>query len=476
METLERLRAVIEQPAAQIFVGAVVALQIGAALTIPSVLLRRRGRPTSALLWLVVLLTLPPVGLVSWWLIGRSRIERRLRKHNRKRRTFSEQREAPATERGTRFDNLLPSRAYEDYAFNSSGNCVRLLADGQAAFPELERRLKEAKECVHFQFYLFRLDSTGERICRALIECRGRGVEVRVLIDGIGSYDTEKGLKKRLLPHGIEVAVFFPARFGPLTPRMNFVNHRKIVTIDNQVSFIGGMNIGREYETEWRDLMMCIDGPATRGLNHIFLEDWYLSTQVALNDPLHEPVANREPGIDAGVISSGPDTEDWIHDAYFLAITQATERLYLCTPYFIPTQSLLTALRTAAGRGVDVRLLLPSLSDVRLVMWASRSFYRPLTEAGVRIFEYGHAMVHAKALVKDRDICAVGSANLDNRSFKLNFEISGFFADEAATNELAAWMQTLIDASHEVTSKELDRTSLPKKLLESAAHLMSPLL
>lgn len=476
MQPLENLTNLVEKTTIQGIVVALVLAQIAAWLTVPSVLLRRRGRPTSALLWLVVLLTMPPLGLLGWWLIGRTRIERKLRKHSHRKRNFAERRGAPVTERGTRFDGLLPPRAFEDHAFNSSDNHVTLLLDGKQAFSELERRLDEARESVHLFFYIFKNDETGQRICQRLVACQRRGAKVRVLLDGFGSKGFVAEVKRRLVPHGIEVAVFFQTGLWPLKPRMNFVNHRKIVTIDNRIGFTGGINIGNEYEHDWRDLLICVEGPAVMGLNHIFLEDWYTSTQQELQDAPMISQKGEEPGVDTSIISSGPDTEGWIHDAYFLAITQAKDRIYISTPYFIPTPSLVTALRTAAGRGVDVRLVLPSLSDVRLVMWASRSFYRSLILAGVRIFEYGAGMVHAKALVKDADVCCVGSANVDNRSFRLNFEISCFVADEKVTRELADWLEGLYAASHEVTAEELDREPLSRKLLESAAHLMSPLL
>lgn len=476
MDGLEQLTLLVEQATTRVVVLSLLAFQIAAVATIPSVLLRRRGRPTSALLWLVLLLTVPPVGIIGWWTIGRTRMERRLRKHNQKRRDFAEQRDPPPTERGTRFDGLLPRRAFEDYAFNSSANRVDLLCDGQHTFAEIERGLAEAERTVHLLFYAFEVDATGLRICDALVACRRRGVAVRLLLDGFGSAATISALEKLLTPHGVEVAVFLPTRFWPLTPRMNFVNHRKIITIDGRVGFLGGINIGEAYEKMWRDLMLRLEGPAIMGLNHVFLEDWYLSTQAALPDSPLEVSGSNETGIDTGLVSSGPDTEDWIHDAYFTAITQAKKRLYLSTPYFIPTQSIATALRTAAGRGVDVRIVLPSLSDVRLVMWASRSFYRPLLAAGVRIYEYGENMLHAKALVQDDDVCAVGSANIDNRSFKLNFEVSCFVADERVTTQLVDWLDRMFAASHELTVEECDEKPVWRKLVESAAHLASPLL
>jgi len=453
-----------------------VALQFAALLSVPSVLLRRRGRPTAALSWLLVLFAVPALGTLTWWLIGRTRIERRLRKHSGNKRAVTERIGVPQTVSGTRFYSLLPSRARETYAFSTEGNAVNLLEDGKSAFAAILSDLKAARECVHLQVYIFKYDSTGKRVCDELIACAKRGVTVRLLLDGFGSRENTRKLKKRLTPHGVQVGVFFPARFWLLTQRLNFVNHRKIITIDSRFAYTGGMNIGDEYEHSWRDLMVRLEGPSVDGLDHVFLEDWYFATQQSLPTPKsREPRQLSEP-CDVGVVASGPDTEDWIHDSYFMAITQAKQRLYIATPYFIPTQALLTALRTASGRGVDVRLVLPSLSDVQLVMWASRSFYRSLVEAGVRIFEYSDAMLHAKALVMDEDVCAIGTANVDNRSFRLNFEVTCFLESQTITESLVTWLADLEKHSEEITAASLDNKSLPHKLLESAAHLLSPLL
>jgi cardiolipin synthase len=176
------------------------------------------------------------------------------------------------------------------------------------------------------------------------------------------------------------------------------------------------------------------------------------------------------------VVASGPDSENWIHDAYFTALTQANRRIWLATPYFIPTQPLLAALRTAAGRGVDVRLVVPAVSDVLLVRWASRSYYRLLVSAGVRVLEYQKTMLHAKALLVDEDRASVGSANLDTRSLRLSFEVGCFLASSELCEELADWFESLFAHALPITDESLNAQPVRYKLLESAAHLMSPLL
>lgn len=452
-------------------------LEFCALLSVPSVLLRRRGRPTSALAWLLALLALPAIGSVAWWAIGRTRMERRLRQRSLKKKDFIESHGTPAKEPIEVFKNLLPVRARQDYAFASTGNSVQLLADGHSAYPALRESLGQATHCIHLLFYIFELDATGERICQLLIQKAKEGIRVRLLLDGLGSQKTWHRLKGQLEPHGIQVAVFLPSRIWPLyAPRFNFINHRKIVVIDNKTAFTGGMNIGRDYEDSWRDLMLKLEGPAVEGLNHIFLEDWFFASGEDIPDPLRGAHDSKPGGVDAAIVSSGPDTEGWIHDAYFLAITQAKSKIVIATPYFIPTAGLLTALRTAAGRGVEVQIVVPSLSDVKIVKWASRSFYPLLVDVGVRIFEYTANMLHAKAMVIDGTILSVGTANIDNRSLRLNFEVSCFISNEKMARDLSSWIDALLQDSTEMTPEFLEEKGLPRKLLESAAHLLSPLL
>ena len=404
-------------------------------------------------------------------------MERRVRKRTEKKRDFLQVHGAPSLSQVPRFQTLLPARAQNSFAFASSGNSVQLLADGKQAFPAIEQALRGATNCINLLYYIFELDETGQRICELLIEKAKSAVQIRLLVDGMGSQKYARKLRKLLEPHGIEFAVFLPSRLSPLyAPRLNFINHRKIVVVDNYIAFTGGMNIASAYENSWRDLMVRIEGPAVEGLNHIFLEDWFFATEHDIPDPLRSSHEKRSAGMDAAIVSSGPDTEGWIHDAFFIAINQANDRLMIATPYFIPTQALLTSLRTAAGRGVKVSIVVPRLTDVRIVKWASRSFYSQLVDVGVRIFEYSGAMLHAKAMLIDDKMVSIGTANIDNRSLGLNFEVNCFVDDKQIAEELSAWIGELIADSTEMTSDFLKHKSIGKKLLESAAHLMSPLL
>lgn len=476
METLLNWGELIERASSAALLRAFIIFELLALISIPSVLLKRRGRPLPALAWLFSLVALPVFGVVAWWAFGRTRIERRLRPHVQRKRAYVEQHGSPSHDPKTRFTGLLPARAQGEYAFSTSGNHVELLTDGVEAFPALERALFDAKESIHFLIYIFRLDETGQRLCGLLADKARQGVAVRVLVDGFGSQSTVQKLRKLLTPHGVQFGVFLPLRLRPLhAPRFNFINHRKIVVVDNRVAFSGGMNVGAEYEHSWRDLMLRLEGPSVAGLNHIFLEDWFFATRQAIHDPVRFSLEPRSGGCDVAIVSSGPDTEPWIHDAYFMAFTRAETTLWIVTPYFIPTSPILTALRTAAGRGVDVRLIVPHLSDVTIVSWASRSYYPLLVEAGVRIFEYRGRMLHAKALVMD-GICSIGTANIDHRSMRLNFEVCSFINSPVMARSLLVWMEELMAGSLEMDRARLQKVGKLQSLLESAAHLMSPLL
>lgn len=456
------------------FVGGVLVLQCIALFSVPSVLLNRRGRPTAALSWLLALISLPGLGSLLWWAFGRTRIEKKRRKSVAKRQALRVARGTPGRSGVTLFDRLFPERAFGEGVFTSACNDVRLLTDGPAFFPAFEAALRAARTSIHLTFYIFHDDETGRRILGILEEKARAGVAVRLLVDGFGT-GHPKALRARLEQAGAEFAVFLPSRFRPLyAPRVNFVNHRKIAVIDHELGFTGGMNVGIEYEHVWRDLMLELRGPAVNALEHVFFEDWYFATDRILEGP--NPSCENKEGISVAAIASGPDSEPWIFDAYFMFIAGSKKRVWVVTPYFIPGPPMMAALRTAAGRGVDVRIVVPERSDVSVVAWASRSYYRALVESGVKIYEYQGPMLHAKALIVDDDLLSVGTANIDSRSFRLAFEVSCFIESRDLTRELAAWIASLWDNSEPIDGPMLEKKGLWVKLLESAAHLFSPIL
>jgi cardiolipin synthase A/B len=452
----------------------VATFELIALLSVPSVLLNRRGRPSAALSWLLALFALPALGTFLWWAVGRTRIEKRRRTTAAKRREFAELRGTLGRTGTTPFDELFPERAFGDGVFTSACNQVELLADGPAFFSALEAAIRKARHSIHVAVYIFRNDATGQHIWNLLEERARAGLQVRVLVDGFGT-GRSAWLAERAAEAGIQVAVFLPERFRPLyAPRVNFVNHRKIVIVDHEIAFTGGMNFAAEYAGAWRDLMIRVQGPSVGALEYVFFEDWYFATSEVLDAASVN--CDSAAGLSVATIASGPDSEPWILDAYFIFITQATRRVWIATPYFIPSPPIVEALRTAAGRGVDVRVIVPARSDVSVVAWAARSYYRNLLEAGVRVFEYQGPMLHAKALVQDDRLLSVGTANIDSRSFRLSFEVSCFVESAALNQELAAWLTGLMDNSSSVTLSDLEQKGTLVKLVESGAHLFSPIL
>lgn len=458
------------------FAAVIVGSQILALLTIPSVLLQREGQPRAALSWFLAMFALPALGVLCWWAFGRTSMRRKKRRRQASTRAFLGRFGLPHSEDGTIFSAFLPSRALGDSIFTSNGNDLTFLFDGPSVYPAIEAALRGAKRRIHVMFYIFRTDETGRRIRDLLAEKAREGVTVRLLVDGWGSPWTAGRFSNPLREAGGKVAAFHPSRRRAVfKPRLAFANHRKIIVIDEEVAFTGGMNVGDEYAYEWRDSMVRIQGPAVAALEHIFLDDWYFASD---DDVPHVEFAEpKHVGTTAcAVLASGPDRESYIHDAYFALLCRAEQRVWIVTPYFIPSDAIATALRTAASRGVDVRIVLPAESDVTVAKYAARSFYPELVGAGVRILEYKGGMLHAKALVIDDDVCTAGTANVDTRSFRLSFEVSCLIHDRDKNRELASWCLGLMRNAHQVTLVECATRSLPQKLLQSGAHLMSPLL
>ncbi len=457
-------------------IGVLLAWELVALASIPSVLLRRQGQPISASAWIFALLMLPGLALFAWWIFGRTRLERRLRKRTLCLGNGRGENRLEELCEPSEFDTLVPERAVCRFAFSTKGNRVELLSDNRRAFSVYEEEIQGAKETIHLFFYTFFVDDTGRRICDRLIERAKEGVSVRVAVDGFGSQGETKKLEKLLKPHGIDVAVFLPRSLHPSKiPRINFTNHRKVTIIDERIAFTGGMNIGDQYKHDWKDLMMRVQGPAVAALSRVFVEDWRFAS--SKHFPLVEGggISKFEEDALVTLVASGPDTESWIHDAYFSAITRARERIWITTPYLIPTPELTQALRSAAGRGVDVRLVVPRGSDVEMVSLAARSYYSRLISEDVRIFEYLSTMLHGKAMIVDSK-CAVGTANLDNRSMRLSFELCCFIDDSTLLSDLTSWMEGLFEQSEEVTLEHVKQTPTSQRVLQAAAHLFAPLL
>lgn len=457
-------------------------------LTLPSILRQRLGQPLSALSWFLAMVAFPFFGVLAWWLIGRSHLKR---KRLRRRKASGEIRGSFAALRRQEVPVPPPCedrrrsglREYDGVFAMEEGNRVELLSEGKAAFDALESLILGAGHHIHLLFYTWQTDATGRRF-RDLLARRAReGVKVRLLCDALGSFSAAGSFMRPLREAGAKVAFFSPARYLRRSLSINFRNHRKIIVADGCAAYTGGFNIGDEYAWKWEDAGLIVRGPAVAQLQEVFAEDWYYAAREALAEAHYVESACGDPTAAPGdpaacaVVAGGPDTESNItQDAFFIAITSARERIWITTPYLIPTAAIQVALRTAVRKGVDVRVMVPRTSDQRLTAIAGRSYYPTLLAGGVRVFEYVPAMLHAKVWVVDRDISVVGSANLDIRSFKLNFETSCFLHGAEVNGRLADLFEARLRHSEEVTAARLRGRGYWTELSEAALNLLSPLL
>jgi len=462
-----------------------------ALLTVPSVLLQRQGRPQAALSWLLVLFAFPYLGLLLWWAIGRKHLARRKRKQRRaaekiSRRIDLVQSELPSVPKAEwklmSFEHLPP--ADREWAFAPTlDNAARLLVDGEETYGAIEKMIREARHHIHLLFYIWQNDATGVRLRDLLIERAKAGIEVRVLLDAVGSYSMSGRAMNPLREAGGKVKTFMPPRFLRMSLELNFRNHRKMALVDGCTAVMGGLNIGDEY-LRWRDTALQLRGPVVDQLQEVFAEDWYFAAREDFTGVEYfggwrdgDGAEVGPPNAMCGLVASGPHTElNLTHEAFFSAIGHAERRVYLTTPYLVPDQVILAALRTAVLRGVDVRILVPWENDEPLVRLASRSYYLELLRYGVRIFEYHGRMMHAKSAAIDDDLSFVGSANMDIRSFRLNFELNCFVKGAVLNRQMTEVFLRDLAHSREVTLEDIEQSSYVARLVEATAHLLSPLL
>ncbi len=456
------------------------------AVLIPVVILQRR-ESGATLAWILVIVLVPFLGLLAFWVFGTTRLHLR----RRKRRSIEAQL-APAlhqlkVQSSSRLvvtglpPSLLQLAEKLDAVGPQPGNEVALLRQGAVAFDTLEAAINCSSHHVHLAYYIWEPDPTGMRLRDALIRACNRGVEVRLLLDDVGSRNTGEEFFRGLLAAGGRVARFL--RVNPLGRQLalNNRNHRKIVVVDGDTGFTGGMNVGDVYAglaEPWRDLHARICGPVVHTLQEVFCQDWYHATGDDLVSTAYFPQIKGKGKVWAQLLASGPADERWrsIHTLLFAAINLAQQRVWIETPYFVPDPPIVMALQTAALRGVDVRLLLPGHSDHPMVLHAGRSFLDQLLAAGVRVFEVQNAMPHAKTVTIDGVFSTLGSANMDQRSFRLNFEANLFFYGESVASELEQDFLAFCAEANEVTTLSRQNLSKHQRLAEGVGRVLAPLL
>jgi cardiolipin synthase len=365
-------------------------------------------------------------------------------------------------------------------------NKVKLLVNGEQKFAELMQVLQEAKHHIHLEYYIYEQDEIGTAIIELLIQKAGEGVEVRFIYDDFGSPAIKKKLEKRMRAAGVQVHPFHKVHFYLLANRINYRNHRKIVIIDGHTAFTGGINVSDKYinnnkknKLYWRDTHLRIDGPGVFYLQYLFMSDWNFCCPKSLKpDQLHfVPNKASKENTYLQVAASGPDSvQPSILFSILQAIYLAKEEILITTPYFVPGDSILEALRIAALSGLSVKLLVPGICDSRLMNFASKSHYNDLLQAGVEIYMYGKGFVHAKTLVTDRKLSIVGTANMDHRSFELNFEVNVIIYDDQFSKELANVFFDDLKHAEKLDPEGWYKRPAYQQFPEKIARLFSPIM
>ena len=371
----------------------------------------------------------------------------------------------------------------------TANNDVKLLVNGENKFPEVIKALESAKNHIHIEYYIYEDDEIGKTIEQLLIKKAKEGVQVRFIFDDFGSKGIRHNLSGRLNKGGVEAYPFYKVRFIKFASRLNYRNHRKIIIVDGSLAFVGGINVSDRYinNTEnskslfWRDTHLRIEGSGVTYLQYVFLCDWNFCAGQHLHpdDQFFPPVSTLKTigNKIVQIAASGPDSD---HPTILFTVLQAINLAYkqilITTPYFIPGQSILDALIVSSLGGVNVKLLVPGKSDSAIVNAASRSYYEDLLNAGVEVYLYQKGFVHAKTLVADDKIAIVGTANMDARSFDLNFEVNAIIYDEAIAKDLAEAFFEDIRTAERIDKIQWAQRGFSKQLGEKMARLLSPVL
>lgn len=453
-----------------------------------SVLLLENRNPVKSLSWVLVLLFLPGLGLFLYLIFGQN---------FRKRKTISKKSLRFATNRPhVSFDidrlnsNLMDNnqvnlirllytnsdaKAYPD-------NKIDILSDGKTTFDAMFNAIQNAKSHIHIEFFIFGNDKISNQLRELLIEKASSGVRVRMIYDYWGSFFLSRWYLQSLREAGVYLRPFLPLRLRFGRSKINYRNHRKILIVDGEVGFTGGLNVADRYIFGnalgmWRDTFVRFEGSVVHGLQQLFLMDWYFVERKLITDPKYYPIPKKFDSNLAQIVISGPDTQwESIMQGISSAIMSATRYVYIHTPYFIPNDVVENCIQMSAMSGVDVRIMIPARSDSRLSDACTFSYMGRLLEAGVKVYRYTEGFLHSKAIVIDDFISIVGSANLDERSFNQNFEANAFIYEEKTANRLKELFFRDMQNCEELTIEAWTNRRRRQKLKESFARLFSPLM
>lgn len=475
----------------QVWIGPVlVAIHILGLITAGHAALTARTSQ-GAIAWAVSLIFMPYLALIPYLIFGRSKFAGYVEARRSRNRQFVERSHAfRQSDKALNETRALLGRGLDGIVALSTltrlpftrGNDVCLLINGDPTFDAIFAAISAAKHYIIVQFYIVADDELGRKLRDALIAKARMGLTVYFLYDGIGSHALPERYVNALRRAGVQAQEFLTRRRKLITRyQLNFRNHRKIVVVDGEHGFVGGHNVSNEYLglqpplSPWRDTHIQVTGPAVAGMQMAFVEDWYWVTGKV--PELHWRPATQAANMHCQVVPSGPADEQETCALFFVqAINAARTRLWITTPYLVPDEAVSTALKLAVLRGVDVRILIPSRRDHFLVFNASSLYAHEAVRAGIQVYRYQPGFLHEKVLLIDDEAAAVGSTNLDNRSFRLNFEIAVLTIDRSFARKVADMLETDFSKARRVTSDEYSDASVVRRVIMGAARLFAPIL
>ena len=457
----------------------------------------QRREPKSVWAWLLVLYFIPILGFVFYLLIGsdmhkrkifktkgiEDRVNKAIRQQEHILRHSDVEKIAPKL---SGFSDLVMFNLETMGSVLSDDNDIDIFTDGTSKFEKLVEDIKNAKEFIHIEYYIIKKDELFLSILEELKKKAAEGVEVRILFDGMGCRSVRKKFWREVNSYGIKTAEFFPAILRRINVRINYRNHRKIVVIDNKVGYVGGFNIGKEYVDRdkkfghWRDTHLRIVGSAITGLQLRFILDWNYAAKENLFET-DRYFKNVSTGVrdfcEVQIISSGPDSlEQNVRNNYVRLINKARKSIYIQSPYFIPDDAILTALYIAIKSGVEVNIMVPCKPDHPFVYWATYSYVGDLATAGAKCYTYDGGFLHAKGMIVDDKAFCYGTANMDIRSFALNFEVNAVVYDEDKAKEMRGYFEKDMEISTLITAESYSKRGLWFRAREQVCRLFSPLL
>ena len=475
------------------FISILFAVNFIIALTI---IFLERKTPSTALAWIMVLFLLPVLGIALYFFFSQNIARKQIFKltHHEEviiSTVLKQQLDAIennefeySTEAARKWSDLIHLNGLYGRAFYSQNNKITFLTSGKYKYRTLMRDIENATETINIQYFIIKNDPVGRKFIEHLTKKAKEGVQVRLLMDSMGSRQIDDRLLKDFLAAGGKRAYFFPSRGRLLNYRFNYRNHRKIAVIDGEVGYIGGFNMAREYLGMkkkfgfWRDTHLRVMGSCVQDINARFLIDWRFASgeEVVIHEAYYSDVLE---GGKSGVqiVSSGPDSErQEVKRAYMKMIASARKNIYLQTPYLVPDESILESLKMAAQSGVDVKIMIPCMPDHIFVYWATYAYIGELIRSGCKAYIYDNGFLHAKTIVVDGQVASVGSANFDVRSFNLNFEANAFIYDEEEAAKMEAIFEKDMEDSHQLTLELYEQRSMWIRFKESIAKLLSGIL